>query len=226
MKARCVLIQTCLLGVLLQLAQPVAVQAQFTFTTNNGAITITGCSGNPVTVSVPGSTNGYPVTTIGGAAFNSLSKLTTVTFPGSITNLSNGAFAYCNSLTGVYFQGNAPALGGADVFFQTINAIVYYLPGTTGWGLRLSGQPAVLWNPQAQTGDGSFGVLTNQFGFNIAGSSNLVVVVEAGTSLVNPVWLPLSTNTLNTYVGTNGTSYFSDPQWTNYPGRFYRLRSP
>jgi hypothetical protein len=36
----------------------------------------------------------------------------------------------------------------------------------------------------------------------------------------------LSTNTLNTFVGTNGTSYFSDPQWTNYPGRFYRLRSP
>jgi len=22
------------------------------------------------------------------------------------------------------------------------------------------------------------------------------------------------------------TSYFSDPQWTNYPARFYRLRSP
>ena len=26
-------------------------------------------------------------------------------------------------------------------------------------------------------------------------------------------------------VGANGTSYFSDPQWTNYPQRFYRLRS-
>jgi hypothetical protein len=25
---------------------------------------------------------------------------------------------------------------------------------------------------------------------------------------------------------TNGSIYFSDPQWTNYPGRFYRIRSP
>jgi hypothetical protein len=32
---------------------------------------------------------------------------------------------------------------------------------------------------------------------------------------------PVITNTL-----VNGTNYFSDPQWTNYPGRFYRLRSP
>jgi len=33
--------------------------------------------------------------------------------------------------------------------------------------------------------------------------------------------LPLATNTF-----TGGSSYFSDPQWTNYPARFYRLRAP
>ncbi len=60
----------------------------------------------------------------------------------------------------------------------------------------------------------------------IAGGSNLVVVVEASTNLASAIWIPVETNTLNTYIGTNGTSYFSDPQWTNYPGRFYRLRSP
>jgi hypothetical protein len=46
-------------------------------------------------------------------------------------------------------------------------------------------------------------------------------VVEACTNLSNPVWQPVQTNTF-----TAGTAYFSDPQWTNYPGRFYRLRSP
>ena len=66
----------------------------------------------------------------------------------------------------------------------------------------------------------------NQFGFNITGSSNLVIVVEACTDFANPVWQPVQTNTLNTFIGTNGTSYFSDPQWTNYPARFYRFRSP
>jgi hypothetical protein len=44
-------------------------------------------------------------------------------------------------------------------------------------------------------------------------------VVEASTDLIN--WQPVQTNTL-----TSGSVYFSDPQWTNYPGRFYRLRSP
>ena len=85
---------------------------------------------------------------------------------------------------------------------------------------QLTGLPTVLWNPQVQN-DASFGVQTNQFGFNITGSSNLVIVVEACTNLANPVWQPVQTNTL-----TGGSSYFSDPQWTNYPARFYRLRSP
>jgi hypothetical protein len=102
-----------------------------------------------------------------------------------------------------------------------MNTIVYYLPGTTGWGSTFSGCPALLWNPQAQTGDGSFGVLNNQFGFNITGTTNIPVVVEACTDLANPAWSPVGTNTL-----TGGSSYFSDSQWTNYPARFYRLRSP
>jgi hypothetical protein len=25
---------------------------------------------------------------------------------------------------------------------------------------------------------------------------------------------------------TNGSIYFSDPDWTNHPGRFYRIRFP
>ena len=127
----------------------------------------------------------------------------------------------------MFFYGNAPTNNvDLTVFIGDTNATVYYLPGTTNWGSTLDGRPTVLWNPQAQTGDGSFGVQTNQFGFNITGSSNLVIVVEAATNLANPVWSPVSTNTLNTFVGTNGTSYFSDPQWTNYPTRYYRLRSP
>ena len=79
----------------------------------------------------------------------------------------------------------------------------------------------MLWNPQAQTTNTSFGVRYNQFGFTLTGTSNDIVVVEACTNLANPIWLPLQTNTL-----TGSPRYFSDPQWTNFPGRFYRLRSP
>jgi hypothetical protein len=135
------------------------------------------------------------------------------------------AFNSCAKLTGVYFHGNTPSVG-SGVFGVDDNATVYYLPGTTNWGTTFGGRPTVLWNPQAQTSDASFGVRTNRFGFNIIGSSNLVIVVTACTNLAKPTWIPVGTNTLNTFIGTNGSSYFSDPQWMNYPARFYRLRSP
>ena len=49
----------------------------------------------------------------------------------------------------------------------------------------------------------------------------MIIVLKACTNLVNPTWFPLQTNTLN-----GDSFYFSDAQWTNLPGRFYRLRSP
>jgi hypothetical protein len=79
----------------------------------------------------------------------------------------------------------------------------------------------VLWHPFGPSGGVSFGVQSNQFGFNFTGPVNLVIVVEAATNLANPVWIPLQTNTL-----TNGSLSFSDPQWTNYSSRFYRITSP
>jgi hypothetical protein len=125
----------------------------------------------------------------------------------------------CDNLTGVYFKGNAPAVA-LDAFLGD-KATVYHLPGTTGWGASYDGLPTVVWNPQAQLAGDSFGVRTNKFGFAITGSSNITVLVEASTDLAKPDWSALSTITL-----TGGSSYFSDPQWTNYPSRYYRLRSP
>jgi hypothetical protein len=67
----------------------------------------------------------------------------------------------------------------------------------------------------------SFGLQSKGFGFIISWATNASVVVEASPTLTGPTWFPVATNTL-----TGGTSSFADPQWTNYPGRFYRLRSP
>ncbi len=61
----------------------------------------------------------------------------------------------------------------------------------------------------------------NQFGFTITGTANIPMVVEGNADLANASWTPLQTCTL-----TNGSVYFSDPEWTNYPARFYRIRSP
>ncbi|HEX7617750.1 MAG TPA: hypothetical protein VF480_03415, partial [Verrucomicrobiae bacterium] len=58
---------------------PAVAQAQFTFTTNNGAITITRYTGPGGAVVIPDTTNGWPVTSMGSAAFINCTKLTDVT---------------------------------------------------------------------------------------------------------------------------------------------------
>jgi len=163
---------------------------------------------------------GNSVANIGDYAFAGCTGLTNVTFPNSLTNIWVELFYGCTNLNAVYFQGNAPNINADGTFFTGVSAIVYYLPATTGWGGTFDGLTTVLWNPHAQN-DASFGVQNNQFGFNITGSSNLVIVVEACTNFSNPVWQSVATNTL-----TGGSSYFSDSQWANYPARFYRFRSP
>jgi hypothetical protein len=218
------------------------VQAQFLYTTDGGTITITGYYGSDDVVAIPSLINGLPVTRIGDWAFDSCTTLTSITIPNSVISIGNSAFSSCTSLTsvtipngvasigswafssctkltGVYFRGNAPGLG-SFVFWYT-SPTVYYLPEMTGWGTTFGGCPTALWRLQIQTGDASFGVRTNQFGFNITWASGRVIVVEACTNLASPNWSPLRTNTLSA-----DALYFSDPEWTNYPRRFYRLRSP
>ena len=278
-----------LLPLLLLLTLPAAVEAQFTFTTNNGAITITKYTGGGGAVTIPNLTNGLPVTgigtnaffqstnvtsvtigtnvssigdwafygcaslanvtmpnsvtSIGDDAFSDCKSLTSVTIPNSVTSIGNYAFFSCLGLTdvtigtgvtsiggyafssciylsGVYFAGNAPGTG-LNVFAGNLFTTVYYLPGTTGWGTTFAGRSTALWRPRVKTSDASFGVRTNQFGFNITWASGKVVVIEASTNVANPSWSPVGTNTL-----TGGSSYFSDPQWSSHTRRFYRLRWP
>ncbi len=164
---------------------------------------------------------------LGGAlgAFYGCSSLTNVTVGKGLGYLGTGAFNYCSNLVGVYFQGDAPTPGvnyfGEDIFHYTDSAILYYLPGTTGWGPTYAGRPTMLWNPQVQTADESFGVRQNRLGFNVTGTAGIPMVIEACSNLSTGSWFPLQNCTL-----TNGSLYFSDPQLATNPARFYRLRSP
>jgi len=224
---------------LLLIILPAVVQAQFTYTTNNGTITITQYTGPGGAVIIPDTIYGLPITGIGTNAFFDCLSLTSVTIGNGVTSIEDDAFRYCTSLTSVTigsnvtsiaafafsscwslaavcFEGNAPVQHTA-VFYQDNQATVYYLPGTVGWGALFGDLETMLWNPQAQAA----GVRTNGFGFNITGTTNIPIVVEASTNLQGASWTSLQSCTL-----TNGSIYFSDPQWTNYPTRFYRIRSP
>lgn len=164
---------------------------------------------------------------LGGAlgAFFGCQGLTNVIIGKGLTYLGVGSFNWCENLRSVYFRGNAPTPGvdffGEDNFHPDEMVTLYYLPGTTGWRPTFANRPTVLWNPEVVTTDGNFGVRQNRFGFNIAGTADLPIVVEATTSLLDGPWVPLQTCTL-----TNGLVYFSDPQWTNDSQRIYRIRSP
>jgi hypothetical protein len=155
------------------------------------------------------------LTSIGAEAFFNCYSLTNIFIPASVTNIGDLAFAYSPGLTSVYFEGDAPPDDGT--VFSGDSAIVYYQPGTSGWGATFGNVPTELWNPQAQNAS----VMAGQFGFAITGPTNAVIVIQACTNLANPVWLPLSTNILD----GNGTSSFSDSQWVNYSKRFYRFSS-
>ena len=194
----------------------------YDYTENSGTITITGYSGPGGSVTIPSAINGLPVAGIGPGAFESCSNLTSITIPVTVTKLGDRAFYGLTNLISAYFYGNAPR-ADSTVFFGDNKATVYYLPDTTGWvgysGIINVG--TVLWIPQVQNSGANFGVKTNEFGFNITWASGRVVVVEGCANLASGVWTPLQTGTL-----TNGLFYFSDPQWTNYPGRFYRVSAP
>ena len=164
-------------------------------------------------------TFGSNVTSIRDSAFMDCASLSSVTIPSSVTLIEDYAFVGCTNLIAAYFKGNPP-ICGYNAFKNDNNAIVYYLPGAKYWGKWLGMRPTALWGPKMET-TGCAGVGTNQFGFNVNWSSGMVVVVEACTNVVNHAWSPVATNSL-----AADSFYYSDAQWRNYPGRFYRLRSP
>jgi hypothetical protein len=171
-------------------------------------------------------TIGNSVADIGDWAFWDCLGLTDVTIPNSVTNIGEAAFWDCKWLANVYFSGNAPTVGLGSFSGDEgdYGETVYYLPGTLGWSSTFAGRPTALWylpNPLILNQGPGFGVQSNHLGFTVSWATNVSVVVEACTNLSNPVWMPVSTNTL-----VSGTSYFSDPQRANLPARFYRLRSP
>ena len=108
---------------LLLLMLPAVVQAQFTYTTNNGAITITGHIGTVVgAVTIPDTINGLPVTSIGNDAFAGCSYyFTSVTIPDSVTSIGYAAFADCMSLTNVTI-GNS-VIGIGDLAFSWLDSL-------------------------------------------------------------------------------------------------------
>jgi hypothetical protein len=218
--------------------RPTSAEAQFTFVTNNGTITITGYPGPnyPTTVVIPSTTNGLLVTSITNYAFSD-TEVASVIIPNSVTNICADAFWSCDWLTNVligtgvqsigsqafedcpelkkvYFLGDAPGSIGSYVFSGS-SVTAYYLPSATGWGSTFAGIPAVPWNPLPAP---SITTYNNQ---------PVVLYPVPATSIIGTNYaLQMSTNLTsgNWVTVTNGVSFIC-VQITNAPSSaFFQLR--
>jgi hypothetical protein len=109
--------------------------AQFTYVTNNGAITITGYYGPGGTLSIPGMTNGLPV-----VAINSLSlgehwpTATNLVIPQSVTNIGEYVIPSCTLLLTVNVDTLNPSYSSVDgvLLNKTQTELLQYPRGRPG----------------------------------------------------------------------------------------------
>lgn len=77
-------------------------------------ITIMGCDESAVSVSIPSTIDGLPVTKISEWAISNCKSLTTITIPNSITNIGYNAFRECSSLTSITIPKSVMNIGNVE----------------------------------------------------------------------------------------------------------------
>jgi hypothetical protein len=126
---------------------PSVAQAQFTYTTNQGTITMTGYTGKGGAVAIPATINGFPVNSIGICAFQGCTNITSITIPNSVLSIGELAFTACWGLTNVTipasvagiesgpFAGCVNLLGitvdAASTSYASVNGVLFDKSQTT-----------------------------------------------------------------------------------------------
>lgn len=123
------------------------------YSSDGTSVTITNCTGNPSSLTIPSEINGVPVrsitnlgvsnrsfltsvslpeglTTISGSAFSNFRVLTSLTLPSTLTSLGDRAFLGCAALTSVTILGCPATLSGTFTGCTSL-ATVTLPPGVT-----------------------------------------------------------------------------------------------
>ncbi len=101
--------------------------AQFSYVTNSGAITITGCTNTEGFIDIPATIQGLPVTGIGDLVFAN-SQLSGVNIPNSVASIGVEAFFMCRNLAGVTIPDSVTNLG--DGAFDQSGLTTVTVPGS------------------------------------------------------------------------------------------------
>ena len=202
MKKRCALSVWALL--LLSL-WPLALRAQFLFTTNNGAITITGYTGTNSNVIIPPTINSLPVTSLSDSAFYEDSGLTSVTIPNSVTSIGSSAFNNCSGLTSVTIGSSVTSIGSA-AFSQCSGLTSVAIPNSvTSIGnyafYNCSGLTSVpIPNSVTDIGSAAFCNCSSLMSVTIGSSvTNIGSAAFEYCSILTSVTIPASVTSIGTY---------------------------
>jgi hypothetical protein len=138
--------------------------------------------------------------------------------PVTVTSIGEWAFGDSDALQRVSFRGDAPAYG-SNPFFGNDTVRIYHPAGGQGWGDTFAGRPADLAGVGFKTAEAGFGMRPAGFGLPIRGELGMNVVIEFSTNLVLDGWTAIETNTI-----TEEALEFIDPDATNRPSKYYRIR--
>jgi hypothetical protein len=120
----------------------------------------------------------YGISSLGSAAFEYCSNLTSVTVPGSVTNIAFGVFQYCTKLTNATLSNGISSIGQSAFAYCSGLASVT-IPTSVG----------------VIEGD-AFASCSGLTNLAIPSSTTNLMVGAFAYNLANPTWIPLQTNTL------------------------------
>ena len=102
---------TLLLPVVMTFDSFAATYGDLTYKITNGEVTITDCRENAEDITIPSEIEGYPVTEIGGSAFEGCDSLRSIKIGDSVTTIGESAFEGCESLTSVEIPDSVTTIG-------------------------------------------------------------------------------------------------------------------
>ena len=112
-------------------------KGNLTYTVNDDGQTVTLTKGSSATgsITIPAAVEqdgiSYPVTRVGGKAFENCLQLVSVTFSGNIDSIGDIAFAHCLQLVSVTFSGNIDSIG-VDAFSHCWQLVIVTFSGNVG----------------------------------------------------------------------------------------------
>ncbi|MGH7972013.1 MAG: leucine-rich repeat protein, partial [Limisphaerales bacterium] len=194
---------------LLALAVPSGVRAQFNYTTNDGTLTIVQYTGPGGDVVIPDTIQGLKVTSVGPQAFFQANTMTSLTFGTNVTMIQLNAVFQCPALTVVTIPQSVTNIGDGP-FVDCKGLTTISLTGSNAFYVLSNG--ALLDKSQRYL---------IQFPCGLGGAYTISdIVTNTGEAFVGNSLISLEVNPANPiYASTNGVLFNKNFTWLlAYPG--------